>query len=119
MLNMCITIIRYFDLLCEAETPRERRSPLSVKRSSERTNPASVLEAILGRQEGQREDTACHEDGVDVCVGVDIDAVVGVGVHGQGVNLGVSLGVSLVVGSPSGSPSEIWEFYDLHCHLPS
>ena len=30
-------------------------------------------------------------------VGADIDAVVGVGVHGQGVNLGVGLGVSLVV----------------------
>jgi len=104
---MCITIIRYFDLLCEWETPRERRSPLSVKRSSERTNPASVLEGILGRQEGRREDTACHEDGVDVSVGVDIDAVLGVGVHSQGVNLGVSLGVGLVVGSPLGSPSEI------------
>ena len=33
---------------------------------------------------GQREDTACDEDGVDVSVGVDDDAVVGVGVHGQG-----------------------------------
>jgi len=63
--------------------------------------------------------STCHEDGVDVCVSVDIDAVVGVGVHVQGVNLGVRLGVSLVVGSPLGSPSEIWEFYDLHCHLPS
>jgi len=60
----------------------------------------SVLEAILGRQVGQREDTACDEDGVDVSVGVDVDAVVGVGVHGQGVNPGVGLGVGLVVGSP-------------------
>jgi len=51
-------------------------------------------------QEGQHEDTACDEDGVDVRVGVDVDAVVGVGVHGQGVNLGVGLGVGLVVGSP-------------------
>jgi len=49
---------------------------------------------------GQLEDTACDEDGVDVSVGVDVDAVVGVGVHDQGVNLGVSLGVSLIVGSP-------------------
>ena len=32
-------------------------------------------------------------------VGADIDAVVGVGVHGQGVNLGVGLGVGLVIGS--------------------
>ena len=45
---------------------------------------------------GQREDTACDEDGVDVSVGVDVDTVVGVGVHSQGVNLGVGL----VVGSP-------------------
>jgi len=59
----------------------------------------SVLEAILGRQVGRREDTACDEDGVDVSVGV-VNAVVGVGVHGQGVNLGVGLGVGLVVGSP-------------------
>ena len=41
----------------------------------------SVLEAILGRQVGQREDTACDEDGVDVSVGVNVDAVVGVGVQ--------------------------------------
>jgi len=40
---------------------------------------ATVLEAILGRQVGQREDTACNEDGVDVSVGVDVDAVLGVG----------------------------------------
>jgi len=59
----------------------------------------SVLKAILGRQVGRREDTACDEDGVDVSVGV-VNAVVGVGVHGQGVNLGVGLGVGLVVGSP-------------------
>ena len=59
----------------------------------------SVLEAILGRQVGQREDMACDEDGVDISVGVDVDAVVGVGVHGQGVNLGVCLGVGLIVGS--------------------
>jgi len=62
---------------------------------------ASVLKAILGRQVGQREDTACDKDGVDVSVGVDGHAVVGAGVHGQGVNLGVSLGVGLVVGSRS------------------
>ena len=42
---------------------------------------ASVLEVILGRQVGQREDTAYDEDGVDVSVGVDDDAVVGVDVH--------------------------------------
>jgi len=63
-------------------------------------DPASVLEAIRGRQVGRREDTACDEDGVDVSVGADDDAVVGVGVHGQGVNLGVSLGVGIVVGCP-------------------
>ena len=65
---------------------------------------ASVLEVILGRQVGQREDTACDEDGVDVSVGVDVDAVGGVGVHGHGVNLGVSLGVGIVVGSPPLTP---------------
>ena len=59
----------------------------------------SVLEAILGRQVGQREDTACNEDGVDIIVGVNVDAVVGVGAHGQGVNLGVGLGAGLVVSS--------------------
>ena len=57
-----------------------------------------VLEVILGREVGEHEDTACDEDGVDVSVGVDDDAVVGVGVHSQGVNLGVSLGVG--IGSP-------------------
>jgi len=61
---------------------------------------ASVLEAILGHQVGQREGTPCDEDGVDVRVCVDVDPVVGVGVHGQGANLGVGLGVSLLVGSP-------------------
>jgi len=45
--------------------------------------PASVLEAILGRQVGHREDTACDEDKVGISVGVDVDAVVGVSVHGQ------------------------------------
>jgi len=40
---------------------------------------------------------AYDEDGADVSVGVDGDAVVDVSVHGQGVNLvGVSLGVGLV-----------------------
>ena len=59
----------------------------------------SVLKTILGRQVGQREDTVCDKDGVDVSVGVNDDAVVGAGVHGQGVNVGVSLGVGIVVGS--------------------
>jgi len=36
---------------------------------------ASVLEVILGRKVSQREDTACDQDGVDVSVGVDDDAV--------------------------------------------
>jgi len=58
--------------------------------------PDSVLEGILGRQVGQREDTACEEDGVAVSLGFDVDVVGGVSVHGQGV----SLGVGLVVGSP-------------------
>ena len=62
--------------------------------------PASVLEAILGCQVGQREYTAGDEDGVDVSVGVDVVAVVGVGVHVLGVSLGVSLGVGIVVGFP-------------------
>jgi len=70
---------------------------------------ASALEVILDRQVGQREDTAYDEDGVDVSVGVDDDAVVGVGVHGQGVNVGVSLGVGIVVGSPSSLPSTLRE----------
>jgi len=61
---------------------------------------ANVLDAILDRQVGQRKDTVCDEDGVDISEGVDVFAVVGVGVHGQGVNLGVGLGVGLVVGSP-------------------
>ena len=75
---------------------------------------------------GQRKNTACDEGGVDVSIGVDDDAVVGVGVHGQGVNLGVSLVVGIVVGPPPphfprllGSPSEIWESYDLNNHLLS
>jgi len=72
-------------------------------------NEASVFEVILGRQKGQREDTACDEDGVDVSVGVDNDAVVGVGVHGQDVNLGVSLGVGIVVGPPPSLPSTFRE----------
>jgi len=63
-------------------------------------NEASILEDILVCQVGPLEETACDEDGVDVIVGVDVDAVVGVGVQGQGVNLAVGLGVSLVVGSP-------------------
>jgi len=65
--------------------------------------------SILGRQKGQREDTACDEDWVDVSVGVDDDAVVGVGVHGQDVNLGVSLGVGIVVGPPPSLPSTFRE----------
>jgi len=66
----------------------------------------SVLEVIRGRQVGQREDTACDKDRVDVSVGVDDDAVGSVGVHGHGVNLGVSLGVGIVVGSPPLTPLE-------------
>ena len=69
----------------------------------------SVLEVILGRQVGQREDTACDEEVVDVSEGVDDDAVVGVGGHGQGVNLGVSLGVGIVAGPPSLLPSTLSE----------
>ena len=61
--------------------------------------PANFLEDILGRQVGQREDMVCDKDGVDGSVGIDDDAVVGVGVHNQSVNLGVSLGVGIIVGS--------------------
>ena len=46
---------------------------------------------------------------VDVSVGVDNDAVVGVGVHGQGINLGVSLGVNIVVGPPPSLSSTLRE----------
>jgi len=60
--------------------------------------PADVLEAILG-QVGQREDTGYDDDGVDVSVGVDDSAVVGVSMHGQVVNLSFGQGVDLVVGS--------------------
>jgi len=69
----------------------------------------SVHEIILGRQVSQREDTACGEDRVDVSVGVDDDAVAGVGVHGQGVDLGVSLGVGIVVGPPPSLPLTLRE----------
>jgi len=72
---------------------------------------------------------AYDEDGADVSVGVDGDAVVDVSVHGQGVNLvGVSLGVGLVTKCwflpphfprVLWSPSEIWESYELRYHLPS
>jgi len=34
--------------------------------------PVSILEEIFGRQVGEREDTACNEDGVDVSVGVPV-----------------------------------------------
>ena len=53
--------------------------------------------------------TVCDVDGQmeQISVGVDDDAVVGVGVHGQGVNLGVSLGVGIVVGPPPSLPSTL------------
>jgi len=63
------------------------------------TKPEDVLEAILG-QVGQCEDTTCGKDGVDVRVGVDVNAFVDVGAHDQGVDPGVSLGAGLVVGIP-------------------
>jgi len=34
--------------------------------------PATVLKAILDYHVGQREDTACDEDGIDVSVAVDV-----------------------------------------------
>jgi len=81
-------------------------------------NSADILEAILGHV-SQREDTSYNDDGVDVSVRVDVGAIVGVSVNGQGVSLGFGLGVSLVVGSPPPhfprllvSLSEIWESYD-------
>jgi len=60
---------------------------------------ADILEAILGHV-GQCEDAGYDDDGVDVSVGVGVDAVVGIGVNGRGVILGVGLGVSLVVAFP-------------------
>ena len=60
---------------------------------------ADILEAILGHV-GKREDAGCDNDRVDVMVGVDVGAIVGVSDHGQGVNLGVGLGVGLIVGPP-------------------
>ena len=70
-------------------------------------NEVSVLDVILGCQVGQREDTVCDEDGVDVSIGVNDDAVVGVGFHGKGVNPGVSLGVGIVVVPPPSLPSTL------------
>ena len=64
---------------------------------------ADILEAILGHV-GQREDVGYDDDGVDVSAGVDVGAVVVVGVNGQGVGLGVCLGVGLGVGSVVGPP---------------
>jgi len=88
--------------------------------------PASVLEAILGRQVGQREDTAGDEDGVDVSVGVNVVAVVGVGVHGQICQSRCQSRCQYSCRCPLphfhrllGSLSEIWESYDFNCHLPS
>ena len=69
----------------------------------------SVLDVILGPHVSQHEDTVCDEDGVDVSVGVDDDAVVGVGVQGQGVNPGVRLGIGIVVGPPPSLPSTLGE----------
>ena len=62
----------------------------------DREDEVSVFDVILGPHVSQREDTVCDEDGVDISVGVNDDAVVGVGVHGQGVNPGVRLGVDIV-----------------------
>ena len=42
-----------------------------VQSDNDDDDPASVLETILGRQVGRREDTVCDKDGVDVSVGVD------------------------------------------------
>jgi len=55
---------------------------------------ADIFKAILGRV-GQREDASYDDDGVDVSVVVDDDALVGVGVNCQSVSLGVGLGVGL------------------------
>ena len=96
--------------ICHLQSPRNGSTGQVPPRFSDWCNDeASVLEVILGRQVGQREDTACDEDGVDVSVGVDDDEVVGVGVHGQDVNLGISLGVGIVVGSHPSLPSTLRE----------
>jgi len=55
-----------------------------------------ILDAILGHA-GQ--DAGYNDHGVDVSVGVDVGAVVCVGVNGQSDSLGVGPGVVLVVGS--------------------
>jgi len=88
-----------------------------AKRDDDDDDEASVLEAIPDRRVGQRQDTACDEDTVDVSVGVDVDTDVGVRVHDQGVNLGVGLNVGSHFPRLLGSPSEIWESYDLSYHL--
>ena len=84
-------------ILVVVVSPQVVQVPVLARTMTQRvtlmTTKVSVLEAILGRQVGQREDTACDEDGVDVSVGVDVDAVVGVGVHGQGVNLYLEVSV--------------------------
>ena len=88
--------------ICHLQSPRNGSTGQVPPRFSDWCNDeASVLEVILGRQVGQREDTACDEDGVDV-----------------------SLGVGIVVGSPPphfprllGSPSEIWESDDFFVNL--
>ena len=60
---------------------------------------------------------------MDASIGVDVGAVVGVGVNGQSVGLGVGLGVDLVVSTPPlssfvlGSLSKIWESHVLNYHL--
>jgi len=57
---------------------------------------------------GQREDASYDDDGVDVSVGVNIGAHVGVVVNGQSVSLGVGLGFGVIVGSPSLTSLDSW-----------
>ena len=59
---------------------------------------------------GPREDAGYDDEGVDVSIGVRVDAVAGVGVNDQGlvinfsISQGVSLGVGRCIGRVVGSP---------------
>ena len=105
-----------------------------IKQSNKhtRTSERPRLEAILGSQVGQREDTACDEDGVDISVGVDVDEVFRCRCPWSRCQSRCHSRCQSSCRFPQtnkqtpthfprllGSPSEIWESYDLNYHLPS